>query len=181
MKRKKKNMMKREKPIGLHTACIRAVSPNRRLPRLTGPKGGRILPDYFLYSNETGDTVWIDPNSPEWFCWLDGLTSFDFDGRDGDFVASKQSPNSSGEPAHWIASQQWGDKEYKRDLGQTENLTTFYLEEVAADIEAEVSEKEIGGTGEGDLIHLFLPAWKGPDKRRWNSISYQCLLTYQQA
>jgi len=92
-------MKKREELIGLHTACIRAVSPSRRLPRLTGPKGGRILPDYFLYSNETDDTVWVDPDTPEWFCWLDGLTSFDFDGRDGDFVAYKQSPNSLGEPA----------------------------------------------------------------------------------
>ena len=171
---------RREEPIELHTACIRAVSPNRQLPRLTGPRGGRLLPDYFLYCNETNDTLWwVDPNSPEWFCWLDGLTSFDFDGKDGDFTASKRPPNRPGEVAHWIASQQWGNKEYKRDLGQTENLTTFYLEEVAADIEAEISEKEIGGTGERDLIHLFVPAWKGPDKRAWKSISYRCVLTRQ--
>lgn len=171
---------KREEHVELNSACVRAMYPNRQLPRLVGSKLGRPLPDYFLYSNETDDTVWVDPDSPEWFGWLDGLSSFSFSGRDGDFVASKRSPNRPGEPVHWIASQQWEDKEYKRDLGQTENLTTSYLEEIAADIEAEVSEKEIGGTGEGDLIRLFLPAWKGPNKRGWNSIRYQCLLTHQQ-
>jgi hypothetical protein len=171
---------KREEPVGLHTACISAVSPNRQLPRRTYPsREHRPRPRYFLYSNETNDTVSVDPNSPEWFRWLDGLTSFEFDGQDGDCEVTKQLPSKSGEPAHWIASQQWGDKEYTRYLGQTANLTTFYLEEVAADIEAEISEKEIGGTGEGDLIFLFLPAWKGPDKRGWSSSRYRCFLTHQ--
>jgi hypothetical protein len=168
---------KREEPVELHTACISVVSPNRRLLRHADPsREPRPQPDYFLYSNETNDTVSLDPNSAEWFRWLDGLTSFEFDGQDGDCEVTKQLPSKPGEPAHWIASQQWGDKEYKRYLGQTANLTTSYLEEVAADIEAEVSEKEIGGTGEGDLICLFLPACKGPDQRGWSSIRYRCFL-----
>jgi hypothetical protein len=172
---------KREEPVGLHTACITALSPSRRLPRLVNPRFVSPPVTYSLYSNQTNDTVWVNPDSPEWFRWLDGLTSFEFDGQDGDFTASKQTSKKSGKAAYWIASQQWGDKEYTRDLGQTANLTTSFLEEIAADLEAEVSEKEIGGTGEGDLIYLFLPAWKGPGKRGWKSIRYRCLLTYQQA
>jgi hypothetical protein len=132
-----------------------------------------------LYSNETNDTVWVNPDSPEWFRWLDGLTSFEFDGQDGDFVASKQTSNKPGQAAHWMACQQLADKEYTRDLGQTANLTTSFLEVVAADLEAEVSSKETGGTGEGDLIYPFLAPWKGPSKRGWKSICYQCLLTHQ--
>ena len=172
---------KREESVELHSACITALSPSRRLPRRVNPRFASPPVTYSLYSNETDDGVWVDPDSPEWFRWLDGLTSFEFDGQDGDFTASKQISGKPGEPACWIASQQWGDKEYTRYLGQTTNLTTSYLEEIAADLEAEVSEKEIGGTGEGDLIYLFLPAWKGPDKRGWKSIHYRCLLTSQQA
>lgn len=172
---------KREEPVGLHTACITALSPSRRLPRRVDPKFTSPPVTYFLYSNETDDTVQVNPDSPEWFHWLDGLTSFEFDGQDGDFTASKQTSNKPGEATHWIASQQLADKEYTRDLGQTANLTISFLEEVAADLEAEVSSKERGGTGEGDLIYPFLAAWKEPDKRGWKSIRYQCLLTCQQA
>src|SRR5215469_6497316 len=135
---------KREEPREWPTALIRAVSPNRRLLRRVNSQPRSPSPGYFVYSNETHDTVWIDPDSPEWFHWLEELTSFDFDGKDGDFTAYKQSPKRPGEPTHWIASQQWGEKEYTRDLGQTANLTTSFLEEVAADMEAEVSEKERG-------------------------------------
>jgi hypothetical protein len=170
---------KREEPREWPSACITAVSPNRRLLKPVDPRLASPPADYFVYSNETDDTVWVDPDSPEWFRWLDELTSFAFSGKEGEFLASKRTPISPEEPTHWIASQQWENKEYKRDLGQTENLTTSYLEEVAADIEAEVSEKEIGGTGEGDLIQLFLPAWKGPSKRGWKSIRYQCRMPHQ--
>ena len=162
---------KREEPREFPSACITAMSPNRRLLKPIDPRFATPPADYFLYSNETDDAVYIDPDSPEWFRWLDGLTSFSFSGKDGDFIASKQISTRTGEPAHWMASQQWEDKEYKRDIGQTANLTTSYLEEVAYDIELEVSENEIGGTGEGDLIYPFLPAWKERDhKRGWNSI-----------
>jgi hypothetical protein len=171
---------KREEPREWPSACITAVSPSRQLPSLIPHRVVVPLADYFVYSNETDGAVHINPNSPAWFRWLDGLTSFSFSGKDGDFLASKQIPAKPGQPAHWMASQQWEEKEYTRDLGQTANLTTSFLEEVAADMEAEVSEKEIGGTGEGDLIYPFLPAWKEPDKRGWNSIRYQCLLTHQQ-
>lgn len=162
---------KREEPREWPCACITAVSPSRQLPSLIPHRVAVPPADYFVYSNETDGAVSIDPDSPEWFHWLDGLTSFSFSGKDGDFLASKQIPTKPGEPTHWIASQQWEGKEYKRDLGQTEGLTTSYLEEVAYDIELEVSENEIGGTGEGDLIYPFLPAWKERNnKRGWNSI-----------
>lgn len=172
-------MKKREEPVELHSACISALSPSRRLPRRVNPRFTSPPVTYSLYSNQTDDTVWVNPDSPEWFRWLDGLTCFEFDGQDGDFIAFKQTSNKPGEAAHWIACQQLADKEYTRDLGPTANLTTFFLEEVAADLETSASSKEREGTGEGDLIYPFLAPWKGPDKRGWKSIRYRCLLTYQ--
>jgi len=37
---------------------------------------------------EEEDEIWVTPDSPEWFDWLDGLSSFFFDGKDGDFTAT---------------------------------------------------------------------------------------------
>jgi hypothetical protein len=178
----KQEHKERKKHINHHTASITQIATANGLLRVMQPQQAETSSCYVLWSEE--QEVRVTPNSAEWFGWLDGLTSFDFDGKDGDFTAFKETSKKEDEPAHWIAYQKWEDREYKRDLGATSQLTTSYLEEIAADLEEEVATKEIGGTGEGDLRILYMPAWKDTESKWcWNRVrkrTYHCLLTLEQ-
>ena len=81
-------MKKREESMQSRTACITACSESKRFARAMKRRLGYSPPRYFLWSVEEEDEIWVTPDSPEWFDWLDGLSSFFFDGKDGDFTAT---------------------------------------------------------------------------------------------
>lgn len=159
---------------------ISVIEPpmGKRLLRVGEVVPAEIPLAYFLES-EQGE-IWLTPNSAEWFDWLNGLASFEFDGVGGDFTACKETPNNSEEAVRWIAFQKWGDNEYQRDLGATNQLTTSYLEAVAIDLEDEVAAHETGGTGASDLHMPYAFTWK-KTQSKWSrktirQRTYQCRL-----
>lgn len=129
-----------------HVVIVVIEPPTRfqttRLRRLRQTPPTERSPSYYV--EEEGEQVCITPNTATWFHWLDGLSHFAFEGLEGDFTARKLPTNKPEEPAHWIAFQKWAEREYRRDLGATDQLTTFHLEAVAADLEDEVATREIG-------------------------------------
>jgi LuxR family maltose regulon positive regulatory protein len=71
----------------------------------------------------------IAPDEPEWFVWLDAITSFRFLGQHGQLTVRKES-RQRGEQ-YWYAYRRVGEKMAKKYLGRTMELTIAHLEEMA--------------------------------------------------
>lgn len=140
-----------------------------------------IRSDYFLWSQQDADAVRITPDSAAWFDWLEDLTSFDFEGEQGDFLAQKNPAQMPERAPSWTAFRQWGGRSSQRDLGETSHLSIAHLEEIARQFEEEIDPKDATGTGEGDLCVSFYPVslvWKRMEGRRqWKHFrrrTYRC-------
>lgn len=75
------------------------------------------------------------PDTPAWFAWLAGATSFAFSGRSGAFTARKEAMRRG--DRYWYAYLRTGHKLSKRYLGKTADLTLARLEQVAGILHAE--------------------------------------------
>jgi hypothetical protein len=76
----------------------------------------------------------LEPDSPEWFAWLETLSSFRFVGKLGRLTAHrevKRSPRTA-----WRAHREIRNQSYNHRLGQTECLTITALERAAAALQA---------------------------------------------
>jgi LuxR family transcriptional regulator, maltose regulon positive regulatory protein len=71
----------------------------------------------------------VAPDEPEWFAWLDAITSFRFHGQRGQLTVRKES-RQRGEQ-YWYAYRRVGQKMAKKYLGRTTDLTIAHLEETA--------------------------------------------------
>jgi hypothetical protein len=121
-----------------------------------------IRSDYLFWSQQDAEAVQIIPDSAAWFDWLEDLTSFDFVGEQGDFLAQKNAAQTQERASRWTAFRQWGDRTSQRDLGETSHLSIAHLEEIAWLFEEEIDPGDTTGTGEGDLCVSFRPiplAW----------------------
>lgn len=77
------------------------------------------------------------PDSPEWFAWLASLSSFRFVGRLGRFSATRVYDH--GPKRSWIAYRCFHQHTYKHYLGTTERLTIAVLEQMAAELQSDVT------------------------------------------
>jgi len=94
--------------------------------------------EYFIYDPDTGKQA-FEPDSPDWFSWLAGRTSFHFKGKDGHFTArhEEKKKRDEGETSlsYWYAYRKAYGKQHKRYLGATDVLTLAKLEEVAGELQ----------------------------------------------
>jgi len=89
--------------------------PEHETYEVRAQRGQRLLP--------------IAPDEPEWFVWLDAITSFRFLGQHGQLTVRKEA-RQRGEQ-YWYAYRRVGEQMAKRYLGRTKALTVAHLEEIA--------------------------------------------------
>ncbi len=92
---------------------------------------------YFIYDPDTGQQA-FEPDSPDWFTWLAGRTSFHFKGKHGHFTARREEKKKRDEGtslSYWYAYRKAYGRQHKRYLGSTDALTLAKLEEVAASLQ----------------------------------------------
>ncbi len=65
---------------------------------------------YELSETRSREALWIVPDSPEWFTWLDQVSSFAFSGKSGHYTARKE-------------AKQRGDRYWYAYLAMGEQLT----------------------------------------------------------
>jgi hypothetical protein len=69
------------------------------------------------------------PDSPDWFAWLAGLSSFHFKGKGGHFTARQE--RKQRRETYWYAYRKAHKRRLKRYLGTTGKLTLAHLEQTA--------------------------------------------------
>src|SRR6516165_3942004 len=81
---------------------------------------------YELYQTHDRETLRIVPDGPEWFTWLDQISSFAFAGKDGHYTARKEAKRRGGH--YWSAYLAISEHLTKKYLGKTAELTLARLE-----------------------------------------------------
>jgi len=103
--------------------------------------------EHYILMEDVGTTKMpqrldFEPDSPEWFVWLDKLSSFHFKGRDGHFTARHEVVKKQDEHAkplrYWYAYRKLHSKQHKHYLGATSQLTIAKLEHAAETLYATV-------------------------------------------
>ncbi len=84
---------------------------------------------YELYETRDHEVLGIVPDSPEWFAWLDQVSSFAFSGKSGHCTARKETKQRG--DFYWYAYLARGTHLIKKYLGKTSDLTLARLEHLA--------------------------------------------------
>ncbi len=88
---------------------------------------------YVVISPERG-LLSFQPDSPEWFAWLETLPSFRFVGQHGRFTAFRGYQCSPSTP--WWAHRQIRNHSHKHRIGTTASMTIAGLELAATSLQA---------------------------------------------
>lgn len=92
--------------------------------------------DYVVICPQQG-VLSLQPDSPEWFAWLETLPSFRFVGQLGRLTAHRGYLCPPGTP--WRAHRQIRNHTYNHRLGKTECLTIAALEQAAAALQSHLN------------------------------------------
>jgi hypothetical protein len=118
-------------------AATRPHSPSMERPRKTA----HVLPlvEYGTHGNyvvicPTQGMLSLQPDTPEWFAWLQTLSSFRFVGKLGRLTVHRESQRLP--KAAWRAHRRIRNQSYNYRLGQTECLTIAALEQAAATLQS---------------------------------------------
>jgi LuxR family maltose regulon positive regulatory protein len=84
---------------------------------------------YELYQTREREGLGIVPDSPEWFTWLDRVSSFAFVGKGGHYTARKEAKQRG--DRYWSAYLATGEHLTKKYLGKTADLSLARLEHIA--------------------------------------------------
>ena len=84
---------------------------------------------YELYQTRDREELGIIPDSPEWFAWLDQVSSFAFSGKTGHYTARKETKQRG--DRYWSAYLAMGEQLTKKYLGKTADVTLARLEHIA--------------------------------------------------
>src|SRR3989442_13366886 len=84
---------------------------------------------YELYQTRDREELGIIPDSPEWFAWLDQVSSFAFSGKTGHYTARKEAKQRG--DRYWSAYLATGEQLTKKYLGKTVDITLARLEHIA--------------------------------------------------
>jgi LuxR family transcriptional regulator, maltose regulon positive regulatory protein len=111
---------------------------------------------YKLYQTRDREVLRIVPESPEWFTWLDRVSSFAFSGKSGHYTARKEAKQRG--DRYWYAYLATGELLTKKYLGKTPDITLARLEHIAGVLHAQsetlmpppVSLEAAGANGEAD-------------------------------
>ena len=147
-----------QQPLQEPAACIpaenalvasRAVSPASDATTVVSSSGvtdgrrkrAQVLPlvEYGVHGGymvicPTQGILSLEPDSPEWFTWLETLSSFRFVGKLGRLTAHREVKRSP--RAAWRAHREIRNQSYNHRLGQTECLTITALEQAATALQA---------------------------------------------
>jgi LuxR family maltose regulon positive regulatory protein len=122
---------------------------------------------YFIYDSDGGQRDFA-PDSPAWFAWLDGHTSFHFTSKQGHFSARQEKKQRGA--GYWYAYRRAYHHRYKRYLGTTETLTVAKLEQTARALHEEalgaIPDKEVLNTSASQQVPEELTL--GPLTFRWH-------------
>ena len=89
---------------------------------------------YELYQTRDREVLRIVPDSPEWFAWLEQVSSFAFAGKGGHYTARKEAKQRGGR--YWSAYLAISEHLTKKYLGKTAELTLARLEYIAGTLRA---------------------------------------------
>jgi LuxR family maltose regulon positive regulatory protein len=84
---------------------------------------------YELYQTRERGILNIDPGNPEWFAWLEQVSSFSFVGKSGHYTARKEAKQRG--DRYWYAYHTTGKQLKKKYLGKTADLSLSRLEQIA--------------------------------------------------
>jgi hypothetical protein len=116
------------------------VSSSRPTPARTGSRTLALIAatatgGYVLICRERGELPFA-PDSPEWFDWLETLSSFRFVGKLGRLSASRTKGRSC-----WMAYRRIHGHCYAYGLGNAKRLTIAHLEQMAATLQAHATSR----------------------------------------
>ncbi len=119
-----------------------ARSPHPASPSTKRPRPpAHVLPlvEYGVHGDyvvicPTHGMLSLQPDTPEWFAWLQTLSSFRFVGKCGRLTAHRESQRLP--RAAWRAHRQIRNHSYNQRLGPTECLTIAVLEQAAATLQS---------------------------------------------
>jgi LuxR family maltose regulon positive regulatory protein len=89
---------------------------------------------YELYQTRDREVLRIVPDSPDWFAWLEQVSSFAFAGKGGHYTARKEAKQRGGR--YWSAYLAISEHLTKKYLGKTAELTLARLEYIAGTLRA---------------------------------------------
>ena len=84
---------------------------------------------YELYQSRDQGALGIVPDSPEWFAWLEQVSSFAFSGQSGHYTARKEAKQRG--DRYWSAYLAPGQHLTKKYLGKSADLSLARLEHIA--------------------------------------------------
>jgi hypothetical protein len=96
----------------------------------------------YLFSalDENGEVITPEfkADSPEYFAWIAGLTSFHFEGKEGRFTARRETRKNKGgtirSETYWSAYRKHNHKQLRKYLGTSDKLSIATLEDTAKDL-----------------------------------------------
>src|SRR5215472_14351781 len=95
---------------------------------------------YELYLMPDREALRIVPESPEWFAWLEQVSSFAFVGKSGRYTARKEARQRG--DRYWSAYLTTGEQLSKKYLGKSGNLSLARLEHIAGILRAQSETQE---------------------------------------
>ncbi len=90
---------------------------------------------YIVICPQQGELALV-PDSPEWFAWLETISSLRFLGQQGRWSAYRDKGRSSG---CWFAYRRINGRQYVRSLGSSHQLTIARFEQIAATFQSYVT------------------------------------------
>src|SRR5262245_5466340 len=84
---------------------------------------------YGLYQTHDREELRTVAESPDWFAWLDRVSSFTFVGKSGHYTARKEAKQRG--DRYWYAYLAMGEHLTKKYLGKSADLTLARLEQIA--------------------------------------------------
>src|SRR5215472_8743960 len=121
---------------------------------------------YELYQTRDREMLGIVPDSPDWFAWLEQVSSFAFRGKNGHYTARKEARQRG--DRYWSAYLATGEHLTKKYLGKSTDLSLTRLEHIAGMLRAQgetsipppISPAAARTDGEMGAAPLSLLAWQ---------------------
>jgi hypothetical protein len=117
-----------------------------------------ILRNNTLYFQQEGQQQTITVGTPDWYTWLNTVSTLAFSSEHGSFTARKEQPGNRRGGEYWKAYRMQRRKLRRAYLGKSETLTLERLNEVAAALAGENEVNKKPGSGKLTRITAANPA-----------------------